>query len=406
MARIALLTSATAGGGGIAAKRVYSSLLHVKTREDHIDLLDMTALGGPIPADIAPHCGGSNKSFSDTHYTVEYPGYVRSDIVDRLTQYDAINIHWCSYLLSLSEVYQISLARKNVVFTCHDFYYFLGGCHYPHTCTSWQSGCLRCPQVDRQRYPNYSPMHNLQIKRQIFSLPNVWLTAPSNYLASMATVLLPNAANHPRTIRNPLDGSVFFRSRVCQKASDDRKVRILLVADSAIEKRKAFPLGVSAVAIASEILFALGIMVETYIVGGESGYLREAVSGMDTCMQFLGRLQAEELAEVYRKIDIVFSPSLEDNWPNILVEAFACGANFVVGPGHGCEEFVSLYKCGEIADSYEVRALAQALVTGCIRKCESGVGYSFQEFKQFAADHDPLNVGSEYMAILKSSCSW
>ena len=126
MTKIALLTSATGGGAGIAAQRVFNALKRVEDNDDQIDLLDMNSLGGPIPTDVASHSGGSNKIFSDTHYTVEFPGYVRSELIDRLCQYDALNIHWCSYMLTLSEIKAIACAGKKIVFTCHDFYYFLG----------------------------------------------------------------------------------------------------------------------------------------------------------------------------------------------------------------------------------------------------------------------------------------
>jgi len=84
MARFAILTSATGGGAGIAAKRVYTAIQESLSSEHTIKLIDMPALGEAVFSDVANHNGGSNKQFSDTHYTVEYPGYARSFIVSYL----------------------------------------------------------------------------------------------------------------------------------------------------------------------------------------------------------------------------------------------------------------------------------------------------------------------------------
>jgi glycosyltransferase involved in cell wall biosynthesis len=403
MTKIALLTSATGGGGGIAAKRVYNALMQVKDNGDQIDLLDMKSLGGPIPTDVAPHSGGSNKIFSDTHYTVEFPGYVRSEVVDRLCRYDALNIHWCSYLLTLSEIHAIACAGKKIVFTCHDFYYFLGGCHYPHACNSWQSGCTSCPQVDTNRFPDYSPRDNLEFKKNIFSMPNVVLTVPSNYLAYMASSIMPYAFNHPKVIRNPLDGKLFYRSKETSVKKKPKAIQILLIADSAKERRKALPHGLKAVDIATKELNPKGIKIELMIVGGDFKYLEEPASSLQCSVKMLGKLQQEELAQTYRNVDIIFSPSLEDNWPNILVEAYACGALAVVGPGHGCEEFVNTYECGLVSETYRLKDFAEAIckLIELINHDEM-FGHNGTAYNNFAEDHDPQLIGMKYLRALSS----
>mgnify|MGYP000321333621 CR=1 FL=1 len=57
----------------------------------------------------------------------------------------------------------------------------------------------------------------------------------------------------------------------------------------------------------------------------------------------------------------MLTASLEDNWPNVLVEAGVYGVLPVVGPGHGCAEFVRTFDYGEIAFAYTEDAFALAL---------------------------------------------
>ena len=126
MTKLALLTSASGGGAGIAAVRVYHSLLSVKKPDVKIDLLDIETLGYSIPIDVSPQTNASNKIISDTHFTIEYPGFVRSSLIEQLSEYDAINLHWCSFLISCTEIKLLLDLGKKILFTLHDFYYLLG----------------------------------------------------------------------------------------------------------------------------------------------------------------------------------------------------------------------------------------------------------------------------------------
>lgn len=136
-----------------------------------------------------------------------------------------------------------------------------------------------------------------------------------------------------------------------------------MVADSVLERRKAFQLGLTADGRSAKILLSKNAMVslKLLIIGNESDNICEHCSEMPIAIKPFGRLTADQLVCVYRSIVGLLSLSIVDNWPNILVEAYACGAKIVVGPGHGCAEFATLYDCGVVAKSYEVGALANDL---------------------------------------------
>jgi hypothetical protein len=400
MTKLALLTSATGGGAGIAAVRVYHSLLSVKEPDVKIDLLDIKTLGYSIPIDVSPQTNASNKIISDTHYTVEYPGFVRSSLIDQLSKYDAINLHWCSYLISCTEIKLLLDLGNKIIFTLHDFYYLLGGCHYPSACINWQDQCCTCAQIDKQRFPKYSAYDNFKLKQKIFSYPNAQLVTPSNYLTNMASSIFPNICNKPLTIRNPLDKDIYYPNKYPQAIIVNDKfktVKIMIVADSALERRKAFPLGIAAIKEAALKLHNFNILIDLCIVGANSEYLVRELEGSSLSFNFTGRKTPAELADIYRDVHIVFSPSLEDNWPNILVESFACGAMHVVGPGHGCEEFVNLYNSGVVAESYSVQDLSESIQKICVQ-ITSGKTKDFNvNQKSFIGDHDPLVIGRKYL---------
>jgi glycosyltransferase involved in cell wall biosynthesis len=399
MARIAILTSATGGGAGIAAKRVFNAIQATLGPEHTIELIDMETLGEAVFADVASHSGGSNKLFSDTHYTVEYPGYVRSFIVTYLRSFDVLNIHWCSYLITLTEVQLLVELGVKIVFTCHDFYYLFGGCHYPHTCTRWLTGCLSCPQLDVERFPSYSPTHNLKIKQQIFASPNVSLTAPSAHIVNVARQASIVAASKSYVIRNPVDTNS-FHLQASRPAGllEPGKFKVLLIADSSHERRKGFSIALEAL---NQLPRLLGdTELEVVFVGHGSQESAESLERNGIKAYAHGHLKdPSQIARVYQSIDSVLSASLEDNWPNILVEAYACGALAIVGPGHGCAEFVTRYGSGTVSDSYMSTDFARAAAYLFNEMSQGHCSYQTTERAKFSYDHSSNQIANSFLDV-------
>lgn len=61
--KIAILTSATGGGAGIAANRLHKSMKLCTSEEVDCDLITIDSLGGSaVGEDVVPASGGSNKN--------------------------------------------------------------------------------------------------------------------------------------------------------------------------------------------------------------------------------------------------------------------------------------------------------------------------------------------------------
>ena len=65
--------------------------------------------------------------------------------------------------------------------------------------------------------------------------------------------------------------------------------------------------------------------------GPEENRLRELVKtlGLDGAVFFAGRVERDAMAAMYRSADVMLNPSLADNMPNSLLEAWACGVPVV-----------------------------------------------------------------------------
>lgn len=399
MKKYAVLTAATGGGGGIAAKRVFSAIKRKITDHESIELIDTKSLGGALPYDVAPHQGGSNKIFSDTHYTVEFPGFAREEAICRLAQFDVLNVHWCSYLLTITELTRLAGQGIRIVFTCHDFYYFFGGCHYPHTCTRWLNGCVVCPQIDRFTFPDYDSFQNKQLKSNLLSHPNVFVTAPSQHVVSRAEKCCPSLIGKTRVIRNPISGDTAF-NRKDRSSRENNKIKLLIIADSAFERRKAFSLACESVLVAAPMLRPLDVSIHVSFVGHGADSFQSILASRGVESVNYGKLGVTEIAAVYKSVDAILTTSLEDNWPNILVEGLACGTLAICGPGHGCEEFITSYNCGIVADSYSPHAFAVAITVLSDRLMDSKFIQTV-DYEKFRHDHDESNVAKTFLDLFR-----
>ncbi|TVR08199.1 MAG: glycosyltransferase family 1 protein [Planctomycetota bacterium] len=95
--------------------------------------------------------------------------------------------------------------------------------------------------------------------------------------------------------------------------------------------------------------------------------------------------------------DFLLTCSFEDNWPNVLVEAGAYGVIPIVGPGHGCEEFVKVFQFGFVADEYTAESFATTIEKLMdIRGLEGRQDFS----ERVRSTHDKRKVARQYAAVL------
>ncbi len=382
--KIAILSSAPAGGAGIAAWRIYSAL---KENTDHeIDFLDIS-LFGEVAHDVSPTVSGTNNKLSNTHFTIDYANDCRDWVIQYLSKYDVINIQWASYLISLSEILVLAKMKKFILFTLHDFYYFTGGCHYPSTCMEYQKSCVGCPQIDTERWSKIIAIDAKKIKKEIFSYQNVHLAAPSQYILDCAiksgvvtkekTHLLRNAyvAIEPLTLSLKVKNS------------------ILLVSDSFSEKRKGLSLAIDAL---NEYAENIDGVLNLHLVGGLDTEVIKKLANKNIKPIAYGHIKNHsELVKIYQKSQFILTCSLEDNWPNILVEGGSYGCIPIVGPSHGCEEFVSVFETGMVSNKYDAHSFCEQLV-----KIQN-LDYSREEFHRIFSSnvrdlHSSFAVTNDY----------
>ncbi len=354
--KIAILSSAPAGGAGIAAYRIFEALSAVNGYE--VDIFDINALGA-VDLSVSPQISATNKKITNTHFTVDYASKNRQWVINSLSEYDIINIQWASYLISLSEILALAELGKQILFTLHDFYYITGGCHYPAGCFGYLDRCIACPQVDEYICNQSAVINSLALKRKMFSHANVHLAAPSAFVVDSAiqSGIIPR--NRAHVLRN-----AYNAISVPNMDWEENVQSILLIADSFDEERKGLALAVEAIKLAANDPASETHRFQLHLVGGVDAEVIRRLEGTGIDVVTHGHIKHhEKLVRIFNYCQFVLSCSFEDNWPNIFVESASYGCIPIVGRWHGCEEFATTFSVGFVADNYSSNSFSNAIVS-------------------------------------------
>jgi glycosyltransferase involved in cell wall biosynthesis len=388
--KIAILSSASAGGAGIAAFRTYQAFL--ANSEHEVDFYDMTSLG-QVDIEVSPTNSATNGKITNTHFTIDYASDVRQWVVDLLMDYDVINVQWASYLVSLSEILALAKSGKKILFTLHDFHYITGGCHYPAGCTGFMKNCVACPQVNEKMLSPQTVVATNKLKRDIFSFPNVYLSAPSQFIVDNAirSGIVPPERAH--VLRNAYEPLCEFEHK-----ENGAEKSILLIADSFDEQRKGLALAVDSLKIAAQDFSENNSKVTLHLVGGLDAEVIRRLDDSDIKVVTHGHIKDHgKLVDIFKQCQFILSCSYEDNWPNILVEAGSYGCIPIVGKWHGCEEFVNALGLGYVASQYTAEQYAIAINQALNVSLDKALLADF--VKKVRVMHALKNVVENYMVV-------
>lgn len=274
------------------------------------------------------------------------------------TKPDVVNLHWIGGgFLSLRE---LSRFGAPVVWTLHDAWALTGGCHYPDRCRGYTAKCGKCPQLGSES-PHDLSWLNLRAKRTKLGKVAAFVT-PSAWLADLAAASGAVAPGRLHVIPYGLDGMTFSpmamdKSRRIWGLPADA-VLLLAGAQDLSERRKGCHL------LRDVIARVVAAVPGRYVL-----VLFGANNELTNCdwpceVRWLGTLRGEgEITRICSAADVLLIPSLQDNFPNLALEAQACGCPVVGFDSGGLREIIEPTRTGWLAQEATASGLADAVQT-------------------------------------------
>ncbi|MCH5178762.1 MAG: glycosyltransferase family 4 protein [Prevotellaceae bacterium] len=364
------------GGAAIAASRLKTALLNLGEKARMLvackqgDDLSVYNAAGTLPyrsSWLRERMGVFvRQGLSKAHLWEIDPASAGVDITStpQFKEADIIHLHWINQgFLSMRSLRAIFRSGKPVVWTMHDMWPFTGLCHYAQECLNFENQCGHCRLLRRQGEHDWS--HKVwQSKARLYeNASNISFVACSKWLAELAQRSSLLDRHTVLDIPNPIDTTLFSPTSKThartQLGLPTHKKLILFSAYNVNTPIKGFRF----LREACEMLIREQPALRDRIAIVCTGRGAEQIgSDMPVELCPIGYVtDPKRMAQVYNAADMLCIPSLQDNLPNTIVEAKACGVpavGFAVG---GIPQMISHMHDGYLARPQDAADLARGL---------------------------------------------
>lgn len=269
-----------------------------------------------------------------------------------------LHLHWIAGLLDLPTFWGAIPNEFPIVWTLHDMNPFTGGCHFSGGCEGFTRACGSCPQLGRPEVRDLS-YRSFQVKRRAYAGKNLHIVAPSRWLAREAQRSpLFDGVKSIACIPYGLDSGLFSPhvKSAARKTLDlpAQGVIVAFGADMVTNRRK----GLQELTAALSLLKTSSHVVGLVFGGGDIGPFDTRLSEI----RHLGYISdPRRQALIYSAADLVVVPSLEDNLPNVGLEAMSCGTPVVGFDVGGIPDFTRPGETGLLAAPGDAAHLAHQI---------------------------------------------
>ena len=242
---------------------------------------------------------------------------------------------------------------------------FTGGCHYSAGCQGYQADCASCPQLSNDLYN--LPQAILKDKLELLNHPNLAIVTPGKWMADCAK---NSSLFHDRRIEvipysleteifQPLDKSE--AKKLINIDSDC--LTILVGAQTGKEKRKGFIELIKVLETCGTYPFFQDIVQANKFRLICFGEPNEELNNLDLPILSLGTINCDQkLSQIYAAANLFLLSSLEDNFPNTMLEAMSCGTPVIAFNIGGIPDLIQDKITGRIVPPANLDAMAEAII--------------------------------------------
>lgn len=275
---------------------------------------------------------------------------------------DIIHLHWTnSGFLSIIDIKKLIALNKPIVWTLHDMWAFTGGCHYSGPCNHFKNQCGNCYFLRNPEDNDLSHDGWLHKKDALSIAKNLSIVTCSHWLGEVAMKSTLLKGFIIQAIPNPIDIDLFShkdKATARAKWGINPSAKIILFGAANVNDRRK---GISFLVEALRVLKAsrLNEDIEIVIFGKNKHFDTNALSF--PVKQLNTITSPADLAEIYSMADVFVSPAIEDNLPNMIMEAMSCSTPVVAFNTGGIPDLIDHQVNGYMAEFKSATDLAAGL---------------------------------------------
>ena len=324
--------------------------------------------------------------------------WVPEQLISKIAQIspEIINLHWING--GFLQIESLARLRKPIVWTMHDMWPFTGGCHYSEGCNHYAESCGACPILRSDQGKDLSRWV-WNRKSRAWEDIDITVVALSNWLADCARKsslfgdrpieIIPNCID--TTVYKPIDKKY---ARELLNLPQDKKIIGFGALRATSAPRKGFHLLLPSLGVVGDS--NLGKNVELAVFGAS-----QSKNGANLSLKthYHGEINDEfTLAAFYSAVDVYVLPSSEDNLPNTVMEALACGTPCVAFSIGGVPDMIDHHENGYLCRPFDCQDLADGILW-ILENEERREALSKNARQKVLTTYEPRIVGNQYLNL-------
>lgn len=285
-------------------------------------------------------------------------------LLPEFKQADVIHLHWINQgMLSLGVIRKILQSGKPVVWTMHDMWPCTGICHHARECTNYETECHNCQYLWGGGSNNDLSSKIFKKKKSLYKIAPITFVTCSHWLEEKARKSELLLGQTIVSIPNPINTNLFHphdQKEARAKSMLPAKGKLLLFGSVKIsDKRKGIDYFIESCKILNEKYPELKEQLGVVVFGNQSQMLEHVLPFRVYPLNFI--TNDHDLVNLYNAVDLYVTPSLEENLPNTIMEAMACGTPCVGFNVGGIPEMIDHLHNGYVAQYKSAEDLANGI---------------------------------------------
>lgn len=318
---------------------------------------------------------------------------------------DVIHLHWVNQgFLSLDGLKRILSLGKPVVWTMHDMWAVTGICHHARTCNNYAKECGNCMFLNGHKKKDLA-YRTFNKKRSCYNTAPIHFVTCSAWLRKLAAKsALIKPSDTVRNIPNPIDTSFFcpddkVAARQALNLPQD-KLLILFGAVNAADKRKGIDFFIETLHTLRKQYGKQNDRIELVVFGNTGNMPLDSMPYPCTSLGYVS--DPEKIRCMYRAVDTYVTPSLEENLPNTIMEAMACGTPCVGFEIGGIPEMIDAQN-GYVARYKDAADMATGIAK--VLHSDNHDTMSKAARQKVLAEYSEESVAQQYITLYQSLLS-